>query len=124
MNDRTEIVYKGYTLNAGRNPTFVYQLKGVSFTDQFSPDITNQSLVRTLNWEAVPGGKTLVLRLASASAITPLGNNTFVIGDQQYYIQLLAPANAKPEISEAGDKKELLVKPKAGTSQLQYNLIW
>jgi hypothetical protein len=124
LNDRTGIVYKGYTLDAGRKPTFAYQLNGLSFTDQATPDMTGQSLVRTLKWTTIPTGKTLVLRLASATSITPLGNNAFVIGDQQYYLQLLSAGNAKPEIVESGGKKELLVKMAPGTSQAEYSLIW
>jgi hypothetical protein len=123
LNDRTEIVYKGYTLGEGRKPVFAYALKSLPFTDQFTPDMTRQSLVRTLQWDPVPAGKTLVLRLASASVITSLGNNAYAIGDQQYYLQLLS-GNTKPEIREAGGKKELLLKPESGTSQVQYSLIW
>jgi hypothetical protein len=85
--------------------------------------MTSQSLVRTLQWDPVPAGKTLVLRLASASVITSLGNNAYAIGDQQYYLQLLS-GNTKPEIREAGGKKELLLKPESDTSQVQYSLIW
>jgi hypothetical protein len=124
LNDRTEIVYKGYTLDAGRIPQFAYGLKGIPFTDQFVPDITGQSLVRTLQWSAVPTGKTLVLRLASASTITPLGNNAYAIGDQQYYLQLLSAGNAKPEIRENGGKKELVLKLEPGVLQAQYSIIW
>jgi hypothetical protein len=124
LNDRTEIVYKGYTLDDSRNPKFAYQLKGIPFTDQFLPDLTGQSLVHRLKWEAVPKDKTLVLRMAMASVITPLGNNTYAIGDQQYYLQLLSAGNAKPEIIEAGGKKELILKPASGTSQVQYSIIW
>jgi hypothetical protein len=79
--------------------------------------------VRTLQWDAIPAGKTLVLRLAAASVITPLGNNGYAIGDQQYYMQLLS-GKAKPEIREAGGKKELLLKLEPGTSQVQYSIIW
>jgi hypothetical protein len=124
LNDRTEIVYKGYTLDNTRNPAFAYLLKGIPYTDQFLPDMTGQSLVRTLKWEAVPKDKTLVLRMAIASVITPLGNNTYAIGDQQYYLQLLSAGNAKPEIIDAGGKKELILKPASGTSQVQYSIIW
>jgi hypothetical protein len=124
LNDRTEIVYKGYTLDNSRNPAFAYRLKGLPFTDQFTPYLTAQSLVRTLKWEAVPAGKTLVLRMAMASAITPLGNNTYVIGDQQYYLQLLSAGNAKPEIIKVAGNKELILKPSSGTSQVQYSIIW
>jgi hypothetical protein len=124
LNDRTGIVYKGYTLDAGRKPTFAYQLNGLSFTDQATPDMTGQSLVRTLKWTTIPTGKNLVLRLASATSITPLGNNAFIIGDQQYYLQLLSAGNAKPEIVESGGKKELLLKMAPGTSQAEYSLIW
>jgi hypothetical protein len=123
LNDRTEILYKGYTLDKGRKPVFAYVLKGMPFTDQFTPDITGQSLVRTLQWDAIPAGKTLALRLAAASVITPLGNNSYAIGDQQYYMQLLS-GKAKPEIREAGGKKELLLNLEPGTSQVQYSIIW
>ena len=124
LNDRTEIVYKGYTLDAGRNPQFAYTLKGLAFTDQFTQDMTGQSLVRTLRWAAVPTGKTLMLRLAVAPTITPLGNNAYTIGDQQHYLQLLSTGNAKPEIRESGGKKELLLKLEPGTLQTQYSIIW
>jgi hypothetical protein len=123
LNDRTEIMYNGYTLDNGRKPVFSYSLKGLGFTDLFTPDMTGQSLVRTLQWDAIPAGKTLVLRLAAASVITPLGNNGYAIGDQQYYMQLLS-GKAKPEIREAGGKKELLLKLEPGTSQVQYSIIW
>ena len=124
LDGRTEIVYRGYTLDAGRNPKFAYELKGIPFTDQFMPDMTGQSLVRTFQWAAVPTGKTLVLRLALAPTITPLGNNSYAIGDQQYYLQLLSAGNTKPQIREAGGKKELLLKLEPGTSQAQYSIIW
>jgi hypothetical protein len=124
LNDRTEIVYKGYTLDAGRNPKFAYELKGIPFTDQCTPDRTGQSLVRTLQWAAAPAGKSMVLRLALAPAITPLGNNVYAIGDQQYYLQLLSAGNAKPEIREAGGKKELLLKLEPGILQAQYSITW
>jgi hypothetical protein len=122
LNDHTEIVYKGYTLDERRNALFAYELKGMSFTDQFIPEMTGQSLVRNLKWMAMPAGKTLVLRLASGSIITPLGNNTYAVGDQQYYIQLLG--SIKPEIADVNGRKELLLKPATGTTQVQYSLIW
>jgi hypothetical protein len=56
--------------------------------------------------------------------ITPLGDNVYVVGDQQYYLQLLPGGNAKPEIREVGGKKELLLKLDPGTSQTQYSIIW
>jgi hypothetical protein len=124
LNDRTEIIYKGYSLETGRNPVFAYGLKGMAFTDQFTPAMTSQSLVRTLQWDALPPGKTLVLRLAAGSTITALGNNAYAIGDQQYYLQLLSAGNAKPEIREAGGNKELHLKIEPGTKQVQYSIIW
>jgi hypothetical protein len=122
LNDRTEIVYKGYTLDAGRNPAFDYQLSGLAYTEQMTPATDGKLLTRTLSWAAVPQGKTLVVRLASGSAIAPLGNNTYAVGDQQYYVQL--DASAKAEIVDVKGRKELLLKPAAGNTQVQYSFIW
>lgn len=123
LNDRTEIQYRGYALDSNRNPKFTYSVKGVVVNDTFIPDANGQGLTRTLTWASVPANKFLMLRLASAPDIKPLGNNAYIVGDQHYYLHLLS-TTAKPEIRDRAGKKELVVPVGGDTSQLQYRLIW
>ncbi len=110
--------YKGYELSNKGQPTFNYQYKKLTIQDQITPNETGRGLMRTINVSGEGKEKTWI-RIAQGSNITPLGNGVYVIGDQQYFVQL-APG-VFPNIESYLDQRVLILPAK---DKIQYQLIW
>ncbi len=124
LNDRTELIYKGYTLDERRSPKFQYVYKQIRFEDSFVPDAVGKGLTRTINITKNSPGQNLILRLAEGETITKVSDNTFAINNQQYYLQLPPQDKVKAEIKDFGDKKELIIRLIEGISQIKYQVLW
>ena len=84
--------FKGYTLDAKRQPTFQYQFESVNVTDFFQPIAVRDlpaakadqqhHLRRTVNLAAADGRKGLRFRLGSGPKITQLAERIFAINER------------------------------------------
>lgn len=110
--------YKGYTLNAARQPVFNYAYKTMNVEDKISPNEKQRSLTRVINVTG-EGKDKLMIRLTQGSSITPLGSGLYGINNQAYYIQI-APGIV-PKIETYNNQQVLLL---PATEPIQYQIIW
>ncbi len=124
LNDRKDLLYKGYTLNAQRYPKFNYVYKDISFDDAIVPQATGQGVTRTINISKAPSGGMMVMRLAEGNVITEVTESVFSI-DQKYFIQFPPVGKLKPVIRANGNKKELVLELNTPSSTtIRYSLFW
>ncbi len=124
LDDRTELIYKGYTLNTGGYPVFSYHFKYIIFEDSFVPASDRRGLTRSINIPKMPATETLLVRMGEGSQITEVSENVFSI-DGRYYVQFLPSGKLKPAIRSTGEQKELLVEVKTPFPVvIKYNLLW
>ena len=114
-----DVQNKGYTLDAGRAPSFRYSIHDVHVTDKISvPDASG--LVRELIVANPPAR--FYHRIAVAKKIEQTKKGFYAIDDKSYYISI--DEKLKPFIRQAGANQELLVPiDKAGVA-VTYSLIW
>jgi hypothetical protein len=124
LNDETDLVYKGYTLNEKHLPRLRYQFKNISYEDLLEPDPKSQGLTRTITLGSIPQGQEILVRLAEAQQISKVGENLFAIGDQSYYVYLNGGPAIKAEIKQFENKKELVVRLNDPSVPVQYTLLW
>jgi hypothetical protein len=125
LNDRTELLYKGYTLNAPRFPAFSYAYKDILFEDSFLPLDNGQGLTRSIAIPKMPAASTLFIRMGEGSVIEEVSENVYAIDDQRYYIQFYPVGKLKPQIRSTGNKKELVLEVKTPfPTVIKYNLLW
>jgi hypothetical protein len=114
----TAYQYKGYTLNAARQPVFNYAYKTMNVEDKISPNEKQRSLTRVINVTG-EGKDKLMIRLTQGSSITPLGSGLYGINNQAYYIQI-APGIV-PKIETYNNQQVLLL---PASEPIQYQIIW
>ena len=117
--------FKGYELDATRQPVFHYQLNDVKVTDQPQAIKTGKSagLVRTLLFESSKPVDRLYHRAAVGKKIEKLADSTYLV-DGEWRLKL--QASDSPVIREQGGKFELLIPItfKAGQSRLVEEFSW
>jgi hypothetical protein len=124
LNDRSDFLYKGYTLNATGYPTFNYLYKNVTVKDSLVPLAEMRGIRRTLSVSNVPSGGTFLLRLGEGNTIRQVSDNVFAVDDQHYYIQIASGPN-KTFLRTVGNKTELVMAVKGNApSQITYSLLW
>lgn len=113
---------KGYELNAQKRPTFLYLYNGSAVSDYIEPGNGFRSLQRTIS---ITGAHqtNLWLRLASGKSIRSVGKGRYIIGDMQYYLELLPSKKIKTEIRHINGISELLV-PVTEDTNLTYTINW
>lgn len=122
LNDRTELLYKGFTLDEQRFPKFSYLYKGMTFEDSFVPQATGQGIMRTITMTGIPTGSRTLVRMGEGSSITEVSENVYAI-DQRYYVQFAPLGKSKPMIRSTGNKKELVFEVNS-PSTIRYSLFW
>jgi len=63
-------------------------------------------------------------KLASDEQISALPNNTYIVNDESYYIELSADSKLKPIIRTINGMDELIVEIPAGNQSVNYSIIW
>lgn len=114
----SDYMYKGYTLTETGYPVFKYAYKNMQVEDKIVPAEKGRGLSRNLIVTG-EGKDKMMLRLAQGTAITPLGNGLYAIGDQAYYIQI-APG-ITPKIETYNQQQVLLL---SAAEPVQYQVIW
>ena len=124
LDDRSDLLYKGYSLDASGYPTFSYLYKNVTIKDSFVPFDGMRGLKHSVNISNAPSSGTLLLRLGEGNNIKEVSDRVFAVDDQHCYIQVDSGTN-KPFVRTSGDKKELVVAIKGNApTQITYSLLW
>ncbi len=110
--------YKGYALNERRLPVFKYAFKEMIIKDLISPFQQGRGLNRTISVTG-NGIDELMIRIAQAKTITPVGKGLYAIDNQSYYIQV-SPA-VFPEIETYNNQQVLLL---PASNEVTYQIIW
>ncbi|MDP4248942.1 MAG: DUF1080 domain-containing protein [Bacteroidota bacterium] len=108
---------EGYTLDAGRIPTFQYAFKGMEVADKISgqaPQFIRREIAVT---NAATG---LYCRIAAAKSIEMIDKNLYAVDDRTYYIRL--DERFKPVIRSTAAGKELIVPISQHADPLIYSI--
>jgi hypothetical protein len=125
LNDRTDLLYKGYSLDGNGYPTFNYTYKTITLKDSFVPLPMARGINHVISLSNTPSSGTLLIRLGEGKEITEVSENIYALDDQRYYIKFIPSGNSKPFIRTVADKKELVISVSAGSSsQITYSLLW
>jgi hypothetical protein len=109
----TQLVYKGYKLNAAGVPTVMYRYENTEISDEIIAE--NGGLTRTFNG-SVPNG---YVRVVSGKSISMLEKGLYEVNGQSYYVRI--DAKSKPVLRTSNGQQELLL-PLSG--MVRYSLIW
>lgn len=112
----------GYELDGQKRPAFLYTFNGAVVSDRVVPDNHFRSLQRTISVTEVHQPD-LWMRLASGRAIKAAGKGRYIIGDMEYYLQLLPSKDVKTKIRVVNGITELLV-PIIADTKLTYTINW
>ena len=112
-------VAKGYSIDKNSGlPIFKHEYKGVVIENKMTVDATETYLIQEVSFSKI-GLTNWYLKLASGD-IQKSADGAFVIGGQQYYINVLS--GQTPRIREVVGESELVL-PVDGTS-IKYEIIW
>jgi len=107
---------KGYVLDDAGRPTFKYHLDGKKVTDKIYPDVDANKFIREVAVDQPAGD----FKLAEGETIEQMSNGWYVVGDKQFYIELLS--GQTPQIQEKEGKKTLVVP--TDVNPIRYAIIW
>lgn len=118
---KSQLIQKGYKLDALKNPLFLSELNGAKISNKFIPSDSERKLKRVIT---VDSKKDIWLKIAESFKIEIDTDGTYLIDDNNYYIDFSGNENLTPIIRLSKDTKELLVKIPAGKQTINYNIIW
>jgi hypothetical protein len=110
--------YKGYTLTESRLPVFSYSYKEMLIKDMIFPFEQGRGLKRTISLTG-KGLEDVMIRIAQAKTIAPVGKGLYAIDNQSYYIQV-SPA-LLPKIETYNNQQVLLL---PASNEITYQIIW
>lgn len=109
---------KGYKLDSDGRPSFSYTYHETEVTDKVYPGEGAAKFLREVTFSNV--SDRTFFKIAEGSDIEELKQNTFIIGDKQYYITILS--GAQPVVRKMGTSKELIVP--VNNTPLIYSITW
>ena len=123
--DKTNVIdsisgyqYKGYTLTERRLPVFSYAYKEMFIKDMISPFEQGRGLNRMISLTG-KGIEDVMIRIAQAKTITPVGKGLYAIDNQSYYIQV--SPSIFPAIETYNNQQVLLL---PASNEITYQIIW
>lgn len=123
LDDKHELIFKGYTLNEERMPVFQYQSASIPLELSIKPDQEGRGLVETLHWATNEKAGQFSAWIAKGTDIRALAENLYSI-DGRYYVRLSAQGKSKAEIKTANGYKVLMINIDPSLTQYYYQLIW
>ncbi len=121
MDDDIGFKQLGYEFNGDGVPTFLSQVKGTTIANMF----TIPSSVRKIDRQiTVDADKTIWHKLAEGERIQALPNNTYIINNESYYVEVSGNSKWTPIIRNVNGVDELIMKIPAGKQTINYSIIW
>jgi hypothetical protein len=114
---------KGYDLDASGRPVFKYVVNGTEIEDRTFPEEEGKMLTREIKVNGQKQGN-LYIRIAEGADITALADGMYTVDNKAFYVKLGDTGGAKPEIRNAGNRKELMVPVDGKSNGVKYSLIW
>jgi Domain of Unknown Function (DUF1080) len=123
LDDHKTLIYKGYTLDENRLPTFLYRLQGMELKDRMAPSMDGKGLLRqiTLNNNS---GKNALLRLAAGKTIVDLGKGLYAVDDHRYYVQVPDFQTKKYAVASVGNRQELVLETSEARAEILYHIVF
>ncbi len=114
--------FKRYRLSENGDPTFAYELEGLTVEDQLRPDADHRMLVRTLDVRGEADNAWVLL--ARSGEIAEMDESTYAVDGQLMYIQ--TDGEGAAAIVDQGSTKELRMPVPLvnGAARITYKLIW
>ena len=118
LDEYKDLVYKGYSLDAGGLPSFKYQYKGAELTEKIVPS-ADGGITTTIT---ANGGGNLYVKLGEAKTITVVNKGFYLLEspDNDSYIQL--DAKLKPVVRNATKGGQEIILPLAGS--VSFTTLW
>ncbi|WP_100615314.1 3-keto-disaccharide hydrolase [Confluentibacter citreus] len=120
MDDDIGFKQLGYEFNQEGIPMFLSQINGTNITNTFKPS-GERKIERNI---LVNADKTIWHKLAEGEHIESLPNNTYIINDESYYVEVSGNSKLKPIIRNINGMDELIVKIPTGKQAINYSIIW
>lgn len=111
----------GYEFDPQGVPVFSHQINGTVITDRFVPTKTGRGLNRTTT---ITGDTEIWHKVASGTKIEALPHGTYIVKDENYFVDFSGNDGFYPIIRHVNGKDELLIKIGAGKQNINYNIIW
>ena len=111
----------GYELDNDGSPSFLTELHGSLIRSSFIPLDDSRGLKKVISVEAKA---TIWHKIAEGSTIEKLSNNSYLIDDKNYFVELSEANQQELAIRTSEGKKELLVKIPVGKKEINYTIIW
>ena len=122
---------KGYDLDRGGYPSFLYEMKNISVSDHLFPQDGGRELVREMTLTPNTSGANMdsgsyTVRVASGKEISQLPDESYQIDGRMYYVNLLDTGGGKAVVRASDEGQELLIpiSLSAGPVTVRYALIW
>lgn len=118
--------YRGYRLDEQGRPTFRYRMGGLTVHDRIRADSTGGRLVRTIRLSGATPSAPLYVRLLRADTLQATGGGRFIVGDREYYVELLNASREHVQIRRSVGARELLVpvSTEGLPTEIRYAIIW
>jgi hypothetical protein len=110
---------KGYRVDKSDLPVFKYLIHGATVEDAIRVLENGQGLQRTITLQNASGN--FYARLAEGNSITALSNNTYLVDDKAYYLQINNAGGGRAAIRDANGKKQLVIPVE---SHLTYSILF
>lgn len=119
LDTEKTFVYRGYTLDAARYPTFRYQYNGLTLSDRLEPYEGGKGLTRRLKLQGA-GTQPAYCRLAEGTSIREVAPGWYAVDGASY---VSVPGGVKPFIRPGKSGQELILEIKPSTDVV-YALVW
>ncbi|NIJ44884.1 hypothetical protein FHR24_001323 [Wenyingzhuangia heitensis] len=116
-----ELEQKGYEFDEFKNPTFLREINGDKIANKFTPSTSERKLTREITTDSKNG---VWHKITEADAIEILPDGTYLILNQNIFIDFSGNKNIQPIIRSKGKGKELIIKIPSGKQKVNYDIIW
>ncbi|MCK0156460.1 DUF1080 domain-containing protein [Cellulophaga sp. F20128] len=111
----------GYEFDATGIPTFSYQMNESTIANKIEALKNGRGFKRVIS---IAGSQEIWFKMADGKEIKKLPDGTYVIRDENYFIDFSTSDGITPIIRNVNGKDELLVKIAPGNKSINYNIIW
>jgi len=111
----------GYRFDKTGTPSFSYQMNTTTVENKIVPVKAGRGIKRLIT---ITGQEAIWFKIADGAKIELLPDGTYMIKDENYYVDFTGNKGLTPVIRNIEGQDELVVKLAAGNQSLTYNIIW